>query len=74
VFRDDSPEETALKEEIEQLRKRLEIVKASGPDPESIADEIASATQDVEEMVAELARVKAETDQKVKRELVFFEI
>ncbi|GAX74199.1 hypothetical protein CEUSTIGMA_g1648.t1 [Chlamydomonas eustigma] len=66
IVRDDSPEEIELKEEIEQLRKRLEIVKASGPDPESIADEIASATQDVEEKVAELARVKDETDEKVR--------
>ena len=55
-----------MKDEIEQLRKKLEIVKASGPDPESIADEIASAEEDVNIKIAELASLKNELDEKTR--------
>lgn len=64
--RAEAPEEKAVKDEIEALRKKLEIVKASGPDPESIADEIASAAEDVEAKVQELAKLKLDLDQKVR--------
>ena len=65
-LRDEAPEEKAMKDEIESLRKKLQIVKASGPDPESIADEIASAAEDVEAKVSELSKLKLELDEKVR--------
>ena len=66
LCRDEAPEEKAVKEEIESLRKKLELVRASGPDPESIADEVASAAEDVEAKVQELAALKVELDEKVR--------
>jgi hypothetical protein len=48
------------------LRKKLEMVKASGPDPESIADDVASAAEDVEAKIQELAKLKLDLDQKVR--------
>ena len=66
LCRDEAPEEKAVKEEIESLRKKLELVRASGPDPESIADEVASAAEDVKAKVQELAALKVELDEKVR--------
>jgi len=42
------------------------MVKASGPDPESIADDVASAAEDVEAKIQELAKLKLDLDQKVR--------
>lgn len=55
-----------MKAEVEALRKQLEVIKASGPDPESIADEVASAEEDVAAKLAELAKLSADLDAKAR--------
>lgn len=66
VIRDETPEEVALKSEVEALRKQLEVLKASGPDPDSIAEEVASATKELDEKEVTLYKLQAELDDKVK--------
>eukprot|EP00798_Chlamydomonas_sp_ICE-L_P032786 gene32786-33851_t len=71
VDRPDTQEEIGMAAEIEKLRKALEVLKASGevengPGPESIADEVASATSHVDEKEKELYKLKAENDDKVR--------
>mmetsp|Transcript_23556 Transcript_23556/g.69997 ORF Transcript_23556/g.69997 Transcript_23556/m.69997 type:complete len:156 (+) Transcript_23556:1387-1854(+) len=64
--RQEAPEEVALKGEVEQLRKQLEIIKASGPDPESIADEVASAEEELGSKEKQLVKLAAELDTKAR--------
>ncbi len=55
-----------MKEEVEQLRRKLELVKASAPDPESTADEIAAAAEQLDAKEKELYKLQAEEDDKVR--------
>lgn len=53
-------------DQLEQLRKSFEILQASAPDPESIADEIASADEELQAKEKELQALKEELDEKVR--------
>ncbi|KAG1677084.1 hypothetical protein FOA52_001254 [Chlamydomonas sp. UWO 241] len=68
VVRDEAPEELALKAEAEKLRKQLEVTKLSAPDPESIADEVASAQEEICSKEAELAKLSVELDAKARKQ------